>query len=156
MKIAHILVTSDLSAEALWPCASVATLARVLGARITLLHVTEDIPFALGAPFEPVTVMPDLDARMASARAHLEKQCGQFRGLDVTVDVVAGSEIARTIADYAERNDVDLIAMSTHGRTGFRHLVLGSVAEGLLRRSTVPVVVFPQPKTKEGRARKSA
>jgi nucleotide-binding universal stress UspA family protein len=52
------------------------------------------------------------------------------------------------VVDYAQQNDVDLIAMSTHGRTGFRHLALGSVAEAIIRHATVPVITFPRVKDK--------
>jgi nucleotide-binding universal stress UspA family protein len=157
MKITHILVTSDLSPEALRPCEPIAELARALGARITLLNVVEDLPVApLGTPFEPVILAPDLSARLESARAHLETQRDLFKGVDVAVEVVTGVEAVYTIMDYAEKNGVDLIAMSTHGRMGFRRLVLGSVAEALLRRSTVPVVVFPRPNAEESAARKTA
>jgi nucleotide-binding universal stress UspA family protein len=157
MKITHILVTSDLSAEALRPCKPIAALARAVGARITLLNVVEDLPVApLGTPFEPVILAPDLSARVESARAHLEKHRDLFDGANVTVEVVTGVEAVYTIMDYAEKNDVDLIAMSTHGRTGFRRLVLGSIAEALLRRSTVPVLVFPRPNVEASVARKTA
>jgi nucleotide-binding universal stress UspA family protein len=157
MKLSHILVTSDLSSEALRPCTPVATLARALGARITLLHVTEDLPIAPLAATGEVLLLPnDLQERMKAAREQLEKQRGLFPGLEVEVEVVSGMDAAHAILEYAEENDVDLIALSTHGRTGFRHLVLGSVAEKLLRHSTVPVVVFPRPAAEQRAAKKSA
>jgi nucleotide-binding universal stress UspA family protein len=157
VKLAHILMTSDLSAESLRPCAPVATLARALGARITLLHVSEEVPVApLAATGEVMLLPSDLEARMDAARAHLEKQRALFEGVDVNVDVISAMDAAEAIDEYAERNRVDLIAMSTHGRTGFRRLVLGSVAEKVLRRATVPVVVFPRPAAEEQVAKKSA
>jgi nucleotide-binding universal stress UspA family protein len=157
MKLSHILMTSDLSAESLRPCTPVATLARALGARITLLHVSEDLPIApLAATGEVLLLPSDLQERMDSARAHLEKQRDLFPGVDVEVDVISGVDAVHAILEYAEDKDVDLIALSTHGRTGFRHLVLGSVAEKLLRHSTVPVVVFPRPAAERQVAQKSA
>ncbi|MBC8404794.1 MAG: universal stress protein [Planctomycetes bacterium] len=59
--------------------------------------------------------------------------------------MISGSNIGETVAEYANENDVDLITMSTHGRTGFRRLVLGSVAESILHYAHVPVLCFPQP-----------
>lgn len=157
MKLTHILMTSDLSPESLRACTPVSTLARALGARITLLHVTEDIPLApLAATGEVLLLPSDLEERMDAARAHLERQCALFPGIDVKVDVISGVDAAQSIIEYAQQNDVDLIAMSTHGRTGFRHLVLGSVAEKVLRHSTVPVVVFPRPAAAEQAVKKSA
>jgi nucleotide-binding universal stress UspA family protein len=146
MKISHILIPSDLSTEALRPCLPVAELARTLGARITLLAVVVDMPIAgYAAPGESLTIPSDLNERLDAARANLAKQRALFEELDVAIEVVTGLDPAYQILEFAESNGVDLIAMSTHGRTGFRHLILGSVAEAVLRRSTVPVVVFPRP-----------
>ncbi|MFW5911588.1 MAG: universal stress protein [Halolamina sp.] len=61
-------------------------------------------------------------------------------GVDVVTAVVSGVPHER-IVDYAEDEDVDLIVMGTHGRTGLRHTLLGSVAERVIRHSPVPVLV---------------
>ena len=49
---------------------------------------------------------------------------------------------ARAILDFAEANDVDLIAMSTHGRRGIGRLVAGSVASSVLHHAKVPVMMY--------------
>ena len=157
MNVSHILIPSDLSAEALRPCLPVAELARALGARITLLHVTEDVPIAaFSAPTDPIVMPVEMPDRTDSAREALDKHRDLFPGIDVRVDVVTGLDASYEILEYARRNDADLIAMSTHGRTGFRRLVLGSVAEAVLRRSPVPVVVFPREDVEEKRLEKTA
>lgn len=144
MKIDHILVTTDLSEEALRPCASIAELARMVDARITLLHVVQDLPGRPhAAPFAPPLSSPGLEKRLEEARGELEEQREAFGDVELKLDVISGDDVAAAVARYAEGFDVDVIAVSTHGRTGFRHLVLGSVAEALLRHSPVPVVVFP-------------
>lgn len=148
MKIEHILVTTDLSPEALRACAPAAELARMAGARITLLHVVESAGGTPhGAPFAPEIAAPDAEDRLRDVRPHLQEQAAAFAN-DVTVslDAVVSGDVAGEIAEYAKRNGVGLIALSTHGRTGFRHLALGSVAEAVVRRSSVPVLVFPRPK----------
>ncbi|HET9224961.1 MAG TPA: universal stress protein [Roseiflexaceae bacterium] len=61
-------------------------------------------------------------------------------GYAVSVLIQSGDP-ARTIVDVAERQAVDVVAMATHGRTGLRRLVLGSVAEAVLRELTVPLVL---------------
>jgi nucleotide-binding universal stress UspA family protein len=153
MKIAHILIPTDLSSEALRPCLPIAELAQSLKARITLLHVIVDMPIAgFAAPGESLTIPSDLDERIAAARLALEKQRSLFEGLELAIEVVPGLDPAYQILEFAENNRVDLIAMSTHGRTGFRHLVLGSVAESVLKRATIPVVVFPRPAAEAKRA----
>lgn len=146
MQINHILVTTDLSEEALRPCASIAEIARNRGARITLLHVVEDATSApRGAALAPPVTSADLDDRMADAREKLKAHGAAFGDdVPVTLEVISGDNMADAIANYASRNGVDMIAISTHGRTGFRRLILGSVAEELLRKSSVPVLAFPR------------
>jgi nucleotide-binding universal stress UspA family protein len=148
MKIDHILVATDLSPESLRPCAPVSGLARQVGARITLLNVVQDLRVAPhGAPLAPAMSAPDVDRDIHHAKLALEEQRATVDAdLDVKLDVVADNDTAQAIVDYAKKHQVDLIALSTHGRTGFRHLALGSVAESVLRRSPVPVVVFPREK----------
>jgi nucleotide-binding universal stress UspA family protein len=90
---------------------------------------------------------PDLGEDIAGARRALEGQRASLgAGLEIGLDVATGNDTAQAIAEYAEEHAVDLIALSTHGRSGFRHLALGSVAEAVLRRSRVPVLVFPREK----------
>lgn len=145
MQINHILVTTDLSEEALRPCSSIAEIARNRGARITLLNVVDDAAATpRGAALAPPVTSPDLPDRMEAARGRLEEFSTVFGDLPVTLDIVSGDNVAATIARYAKENAVDMIAISTHGRTGFRRLVLGSVAEELLHRSAVPVLAFPR------------
>ncbi|MBX0294580.1 universal stress protein [Haloarcula nitratireducens] len=60
-------------------------------------------------------------------------------GLDVETSVRTGVP-ARELLDYAEENPIDLVAMGTHGRTGWDRLLLGSTAERLVRRSPIPVL----------------
>lgn len=146
MKVGHILVTTDLSEEAVRPYGPITELAREWGARITVLYVVEDaaaIPH--GAPLAPPLHSPDVEARVAEARKALEGVRAHFKDVPVTLDVVTGADIAKTIVAYAKQVGAGVIALATHGRTGFRHLMLGSVAEAVVRHASVPVVVFPRP-----------
>lgn len=146
MKIRHILVATDLSQESIGRTSQVADLARSLGARITLLHVVDAfgaIPH--GAPMAPPLQEYDVSKATETASAQLEVQRRAFGpDMDVRADLVIGWPAAERITAYADDNDVDLITVATHGRTGFRHLVLGSVAEAVIRHSRVPVLVLPR------------
>lgn len=147
MNIKHILVATDLSREAMSCVPAVASMARTLGARITLLHIVESfeaVPH--GAPLAPpLGPTPDPGA-MERARAQLEERRAAY-GSDLQIDVhlIAGGDPAKEINAFAEESDVDLIAMTTHGRTGFKRLALGSVAEAVMRHSRTPVLVMPLP-----------
>ncbi|MFW5959273.1 MAG: universal stress protein [Natronomonas sp.] len=63
------------------------------------------------------------------------------RGMDVVTQVLQG-RIAETIATYAVDFEIDCIAMATHGRTGLSRVILGSVTERLIERSSVPVLAL--------------
>lgn len=65
---------------------------------------------------------------------------GAEAGVDVVTSVVSGVPYER-ILDYVDDEGVDLVVMGTHGRTGLRHTLLGSVAERVVRHADVPVMV---------------
>ena len=78
------------------------------------------------------------------ARAQLSKVAKRFHdetGIEPETHVVVESAIASAIVDFARANKIDLIAMSTHGR-GLSRLLLGSVADKVLRGSGVPMLLF--------------
>lgn len=147
MKFSHILLTTDLSDESLRAFAPSADLARTNGAKLTLLHIVQDVPMAPhGAPLAPPISAPDVGSLIESARQRLKDQASLVAG-DIEVDcaVSTGADIAEEVASYAHENGCDLITLSTHGRTGFRRFVLGSIAEAILRHAHVPVMCFPRP-----------
>ncbi|HUQ05274.1 MAG TPA: universal stress protein [Kofleriaceae bacterium] len=145
-----ILVPHDFSSCANHAAALARDVAKVHGARVILLHVAE-LPPMLGPG---ATVVPDeggapinvKDYAMRSAEAHLDDLCNRLRvdGVDVS-GVAALGNVASEIADCTKRENVDLIVMGTHGRTGLAHVVLGSVTEKIVRHSAVPVLTVRVP-----------
>lgn len=144
----HILVASDLSPESLRPCKTMVSLASQWGARVTLLHIVQDLKVAPhGAPLAPAMSSPDLEKDLKHAKLALEDQRAALDGdVAIEIDVIAAEKIPQAIDHYADEHGIDLIAISTHGRTGWRHLALGSVAEAVIRHARVPVITFPRPK----------
>lgn len=144
MKIEHILFTTDFSEESLRSAKAVADLAREKKARITLLNVVEEF---LAAPHGtlPLPIRePKDEFRTEEARALLGKARAAFgSGVEVATDVISSDRIAKAISAYAREKKVDLLCFATHGRTGLKHVALGSVAEAILRSSSVPMLVFP-------------
>lgn len=142
----HILIASDLSPEALRPFDEVLSLAEGWGAKLTLLHVVQDLVVAPhGAPLAPPVTSPDLPAETDRALEALDGQRQALGGeVEVETVVVYDDRIPAAINQFAEDNGDDMIALSTHGRTGWRHLALGSVAEAVLRHSRVPVLCLPR------------
>lgn len=145
MQIRHILLPTDLSPESLHPCLSVVSLAEVFGARITLLHVVlEPLLVGIAVPLGPM-VPADVGAELLAAERELAEQRKRLGdGVEAAAVVVRHERVQDAVVDYARAHGVDLIALSTHGRTGLRHLALGSVAESILRHSPVPVLIFPR------------
>jgi nucleotide-binding universal stress UspA family protein len=83
-------------------------------------------------------VIDALTADCERAVEAVEERCAD-RGVEVVTDVVQGTPY-RTIRDYVEEEDVELVTMGTHGRTGLERLLLGSVTERVVRTSDVPVL----------------
>jgi len=78
------------------------------------------------------------------ARDYLARVAGSLKadGIAVEIDIAHGGA-AEAILDYAKKNKVDLIVMSTHGRSGVSRWFFGSVAERVLRHSAIPVLIVP-------------
>jgi nucleotide-binding universal stress UspA family protein len=119
-------------------------LARCLGAtlHVVRIHAPHTEP-PLSLEGMPVTD-PDKDAlRWEAERAYvtrIRERLGPRSGLDTRIAVLNGP-VAEVLATHAAFNQVDLIVMSTHGREGMARAWLGSVADELLRRSCVPVLL---------------
>lgn len=116
-----------------------ARLAGRLGGHLLLIHVVES---AAGGP-EPVFAPPPAHHPAETAPAQLEAwalEAGRMGSVPVRTATVRG-RAATEIARIAGEEDLDLLVLGTHGRTGVRHLVLGSVAEETLRVAPCPVLV---------------
>jgi nucleotide-binding universal stress UspA family protein len=116
-------------------------LAKTLGAEIHLLHVYQLPVYAL--PDGAMLAGPELTTRVTTelqtALTNLAKTRSEVSPKTHLVEGVPYREIVR----MADELDTDLIVMGTHGRTGFRHFLLGSVAERVVRSARVPVVTVP-------------
>ncbi len=141
-----ILLTTDFSTESERAFAPTVELAKKLGGRITLLHVVEYAAVAPhGAPLAPVQVPPDLSEQLESAEETIAEWARKL-GSEVPVnsEVVSSSDPVQAITDYAKDHGAGFLAISTHGRTGLRRLIMGSTTEAIVRHSHVPVICFPK------------
>lgn len=147
MNVKNILVPIDYSVGGDAAIAYAVSLAKEHDAEIHLVHVYEQ-PFAYvdagfsGTPV-PVEVPPaDLEAEEARLDRVSLPEGVRFRR-----KFIIGSP-ADDLVDYAKDNQIDLVVMGTHGRTGLTRLLMGSVAEGVMRRSPCPVLTIKQPAEK--------
>jgi len=86
---------------------------------------------------------PAFDAAAAAAeKSYLDGVLAQLKGAGVNASLeIREGAIAETILATARELNVNLIAMSTHGRTGLRRMLMGSITEGIIKSSPVPVLV---------------
>jgi nucleotide-binding universal stress UspA family protein len=147
IDLRRILVPTDFSKHSQRALTYAAALAEKFGAEIFLLHVVQDF-----AVFLPDTVtaspppLPPPDQVNSAVREALERTVreGNLKHLRVHTEAREGTPY-HEIVTYAGENDIDLIIMGTHGRTGLAHLLLGSVTERVVRRSPCPVLTVRDP-----------
>ena len=142
MSAQHVLVPIDFSTNSDHALDYAVTLARTLQARLTLLHVIE--PFIVGSVESlPYTYIQDLEAKITDLMASYRERV-TAAGLQSDFAIVHGVPF-HVIIETAHTAHVDLIIMGTHGRTGLPHVLLGSVAERVVRLAPCPVLVVRIP-----------
>jgi nucleotide-binding universal stress UspA family protein len=140
MNIKKILHPTDFSAASHYALELAFSLARDHGARVVLLNVVEP-PFYGGEPLMPMATLPDLRTEAENWFATLPKPRGDIE----TKQVIAEGDPVMQILRVAADEQVDFIVLGTHGRTGLSRLLMGSVAENVIRRAQCPVVAVKTP-----------
>ncbi len=136
-----ILVATDFSEPSDAARRMAVELARRLGAELEIVHVEEPLPayaFAEG----PLPDLPRLQEEVRSwAERELEQQAKEARdaGVPVTTAILVGTP-ANAIVETARTDGADLIVVGSHGRTGLERVLLGSVAERIVRNAPCPVL----------------
>ncbi|MCW3479011.1 universal stress protein [Neisseriaceae bacterium JH1-16] len=123
-------------------------LAKEVGASVRLVHVVDLAQFGWGG-----TEFLDASELQKSIKHAGEQVLGQAeeqakaQGLMPETKILEswGDKIATVLLDDARDWKADLVVMGTHGWSGLMHLLMGSVAEGLLKKSTVPVLLIRNP-----------
>lgn len=106
--------------------------------KVHVVHVLTDyVPIAAGE----VLGVPDITQRIEAAKTHLKQELARGVAGGMSIDVVVG-EPAHAIADFAAEKQADLIVIPSHGRTGLTRLLIGSVAERVVRLAHCPVLVL--------------
>jgi nucleotide-binding universal stress UspA family protein len=138
MKLQKILVPLDGSALAETALLSAVPLAEATGAALLLLRAAEASALAVGDPADAqVKVVREAEAYLEAVRSRVQ---GESRAPVATA--VWYGHPAEAIAEAARFNRVDLVAMTTHGRSGLGRLLLGSVAETVIRSTATPILVL--------------
>ncbi len=136
--IRQILVPLDGSvlAESVLPAA--AALAEGFGARVTLLHIVEEHPPGTihGQPH-----LTDADRAQAYLGEVARRPLFRDRVVDVHVHLPQAGDVAESVVDHARELGADLVVLSTHGKSGLRGFLFGSIAIRALQRGTTPILL---------------
>ena len=132
-----ILVATDFSDASNLALEYARVLAARFGAGLRILHVVQT-PIPLGSEMYVPEVMTVAERAVQEAQEHLSATLAGIDGPEVIGQVLVGLA-PRKIVEYASDHDVDLIVMGTHGRGAIAHLLMGSVAERVVRTAPCPV-----------------
>ena len=119
------------------------------GAELIVLHVVDmgDDWFSIPKNFDPVRTL--MTEQKEFLDKFLREKFAEFMNLvEVRQKIELGTAYSN-IAEMAEREAVDVVMMSTHGRTGLDHILLGSVTEKVIAHAPCPVLAIPAPKRHE-------
>jgi nucleotide-binding universal stress UspA family protein len=139
----HILVPLDGSELAELALADAFGIAKLNQAQVTLLQVIPPIEHVFNADTAyPIYIDQQWEYQVTLALQYLQDVCTRVECKKVTVSTrVEQGPAADTIIDYAHQHPIDLIVMATHGRSGLRRWVYGSVADKVLRGADLPVLL---------------
>ena len=138
MKLSKILVPLDGSTLAETALPAAMSLAESTGAALLLVRAAEAHTLPVGDPTEAQVAV------VREAEEYLDAIKQRFRSStagEITTAVWYGNP-AEAIAEAARFNTVDMVVMTTHGRSGLGRLVLGSVAESVLRSISTPILIL--------------
>jgi len=137
----RILIPVDGSAASEAALVETLKFAHEQGAKVRLVYVCEPLHYILSV--SPVNLAAEVRRQGEGIISAATAKASKVAVSAETVLVEATDRrVEEAIVDEARAWGADLIAMGTHGRRGFEHLVLGSVAEGVVRRATAPVLLL--------------
>lgn len=147
--IKRILVPLDFSANSNRALDYAHGLALQVGGALHLVHVCE-MPGMITASKDAYAIeFADWSRRLGEdAKCQLSEYTERLRDVTVTTEVLFGGA-ALAIVDAAEANKADLIVMGTHGHGAMMHLLLGNVAERVVRTAGRPVLTIPEPRPRK-------
>ena len=142
IKLKKILYPTDFSESSLEALAYAVSFARDYKAKLVLMHVVNEQVFSEGLNLPRVTAPEALEQEMVKEAERRLKSiipADERAGLDSEMVILRGMPFLEIIR-YAKANEVDLIVIGTHGRSGLEHVIFGSTAERVVRKAPCPVL----------------
>jgi universal stress protein A len=148
MNVKSILCPVDFSDNSHFALDYAVTIAKESDAELHIVHCYADVlPYETGFGAAAVYETVDVDEEMARLKAIIPHDSKvRYRHT-----LIQGSP-EKVLSEYAEENEIDLIVMGTHGRKGLARLVMGSVAESVLRHAPCPVITIRQDAVKHAQS----
>ncbi len=144
-RLNRILCPTDFSEAARRAFDLAIPLAEAFGAELYVIHVVPAIPYLEPRPTYHFDV-PEYERLLhEDAERQMAALVNDLQTRVAVHSILAHGDVAEQILRTAEEKDVDLIVITTHGRTGWRHLVFGSIAEKIVRLAHCPVLTVRQP-----------
>lgn len=142
----RILVPIDFSEHAREALIYALTMARAHHAQIDILHVLEEPAFPSFYGAGALMLYGEKPDQASDAQVALRSLIESVQPEDIHINAhVENGHAADGIVAFAKNNDTDLIVIPTHGLTGLKHVLLGSVAERVVREASCPVLVLKSP-----------
>jgi len=142
-----ILFCTDFSENSHYAFSYALDLARVYNAELLILHViVEPVCYYWSTPKgERELIAKQAERVEQEINAHYLQKFGEFKDYEILLGVSLEGGAFYEIIQSAKKESVDLIVMGTYGRTGLDHLILGSTAENVVRKSPCPVLTVRLP-----------
>ena len=146
LRLNQILVPTDFSKHSRYALTYALAFAKHFGARLTVLNAVYPQYFVSNAEYLPYDYGSLLDQTHLAAKKAMDKlrRATFFGGVPFKACITEGHPV-QSILDAAAESGADLIVTSTHGRTGLGHVLIGSIAEQVVRYAKCPVLVVPRP-----------
>lgn len=150
----HVLIALDYNPSARLIAETGYEIARAMGAHITLVHVVSDATYYSSLNYSPIMGFDSFsnmdvvqnaaveDLKLA-AQDYLARSREHLGGHEFITTVVREGDFSRNIIDLATEINADIIVMGTHSRRGLDKIFMGSVAQDVIGKSAVPVLVIP-------------
>lgn len=140
MAVKNILCPLDFSDNGDAALTYATSLAKEYGAKLHLVHVYEEAFAYVDGGFAAAPIPP---ADKEPLREQLEATVPP-QDVDFERNFLTGTP-SKELIDYAKDRNIDLVVMGTHGRTGLGRILMGSVAEAVVRKAPCPVLTIKQP-----------
>jgi len=139
LVLKNFLFLTDFSEPSEFAIPFATSLAREYDAKLYALHVLTPVPLTYAAPESAATAIAGIEE---AAQAEMQRLDSQLAGVTHETILVRGDSVWLSIEKILGEREIDLVILGTHGRTGAMKLLLGSVAEEIFRRATIPVLTI--------------